>query len=46
MTTVARKSKTVLHDEKTSTIEWIQEIWLRALNRGLEPEAKPAEELF
>jgi hypothetical protein len=27
-------------------LEWIRELWLRALQRGLEADGKPAEELF
>ncbi len=27
-------------------LEWIREMWLRALNRGLDGDGKPAEELF
>jgi hypothetical protein len=27
-------------------LEWIREIWIRALQRGLEGDGKPAEELF
>ena len=27
-------------------LEWIREMWLRALQRGLEGDGKPAEELF